>query len=96
MTTRERVTLSIPSDLLAQVKEASAGNLSKFFVEILENYLEDMRLQKLEQDLIAAALAKADEDLAIAHEFRFIEHEVIENANPPYQVRNDQISDLAA
>jgi hypothetical protein len=80
----QRVTLTLPADLLEQARLASGGNLSQFMSTVLREHFEDERLRRLREDLIAAAIAKAEEDLEIAEAFRYAEDEAVARYVPPY------------
>jgi metal-responsive CopG/Arc/MetJ family transcriptional regulator len=84
MSNIQRVTITLPSDLLAQVREMSQGNLSQFVGTVLHNHIEQERLRKLRDDLIAACIAKAEEDLETAEASRYAEDEAVARYVPPY------------
>jgi metal-responsive CopG/Arc/MetJ family transcriptional regulator len=85
MSATQRVTVSIPNDLLGQVREMSEGNLSQFISTVLRDYLEQEERRKLREELIAGAIANAEEALAISEEFRYADWEVIKLYVPPYE-----------
>jgi len=84
MSKTQRVTLTLPADVLAQAREASQGNLSGFIAQVLRDHFEDQRLAQLRADLIAGAIANAEEDLEIAQAFRYAEDEALARYVPPY------------
>lgn len=84
MSNIQRVTLTLPADVLAYARERSAGNLSQFVASVLREHSENERLRRLREDLIAAAIAKADEDLETAEAFRYAEDEAVALYVPPY------------
>jgi Post-segregation antitoxin CcdA len=97
MSKTQRVTISLPADVLAQARAASQGNLSALIAQVLADHFEDERLAQLRADLIAGAIANAEEDLAIAEEFRYADYEVIMKYVPPspeleQQVYADELS----
>lgn len=77
MSTSQRVTISLPADLLEQVRAASEGNLSKFTATVLREHFEQERRRELREALIAGAIAHAEEDLATAEAFRYAEDEAV-------------------
>lgn len=79
----ERVTLTLPASVLAQAREQSQGNLSRFIAQVLHEHFEHERLQELHDALVAGATAHAEEDLAIAEEFRYADYEVTMKHVPP-------------
>lgn len=90
MTTLQRLTITLPADVLAHARELAGGNLSKFISEALSEHIEELRLRQLREDLIAAAIAKAEEDLETAEAFRFAEEEVVARYIPPYFESDNQ------
>jgi len=83
MSNTQRVTLTLPSDVLAQAREMSQGNLSQFVGDILRENFEYKRLEQLRDALIAGAIANAEEDRAISEEFRYADYEVTMKYVPP-------------
>jgi hypothetical protein len=97
MSKTQRITLTLPAEVLAQARAASQGNLSGFIAQVLADHFEDQRLAQLRADLIAGAIANAEEDLAIAEEFRYADYEVTMKYVPPspeleQQVYADELS----
>ncbi len=84
MSKTQRVTLTLPADVLAQARAASQGNLSGFISQVLSDHFEDERLQQLHDALVAGAIANAEEDLEIAQAFRYAEDEAVARYVPPY------------
>ncbi|MFL5803103.1 MAG: hypothetical protein ACJ8CR_15365 [Roseiflexaceae bacterium] len=84
MSKTQRVTLTLPADVLAQARAASQGNLSGFVAQVLHDHFEDERLQLLHDALVAGAIANAEEDLEIAQAFRYAEDEAVARYVPPY------------
>jgi hypothetical protein len=83
MGTIQRVTITLPSDLLAQAREQSQGNLSQFIAGVLREHFEGERRRQLREALIAGAIANAEDDRRIAEEFRFSDYEVTMKYVPP-------------
>jgi len=83
MSKMQRVTLTLPNDVLTQARAASQGNLSQFVSDILREHFEYQRLEQLREALIAGCIANAEEDLALAEEFRYADHEVTMKYVPP-------------
>jgi hypothetical protein len=83
MSTVQRVTLTLPADVLVKARELSQGNLSQFVTNILSEYIERVRLERLRDALIAGCIANAEDDLVIAEEFRYADYEVTMKYVPP-------------
>ena len=83
MSNTRRVTLTLPADVLAHAREMSQGNLSQFVGNILREHLEQKRLERLREELIAGYTANAEEALAIAEEFRYADYETTMKYVPP-------------
>ncbi|HWQ11939.1 MAG TPA: hypothetical protein VNL77_04020 [Roseiflexaceae bacterium] len=64
----QRVTITLTAEVLDRAREMSAGNLSQFISDVLRAHCENERLCRLREDLIAAAIAKAEEDLETVDE----------------------------
>jgi len=84
MSSMQRVTLTLPSDVLAQARELSQGNLSQFVASVLRDHLEHERLRQLHDALVAGYQANAEEALEIAEAFRYAEDEAVALHVPPY------------
>jgi hypothetical protein len=84
MSNLQRVTLTLPADVLEQARAMSQGNLSKFVANMLSEHFEHERRQQLREALIAGAIANAEEDLEIAGAFRYAEDEAVRLYVPPY------------
>jgi len=84
MSTIQRVTLTLPADILMKARELSEGNLSQFVAKVLREHFENERLRKLRDDLIAGYLANAEEDLETAEAFRYAEDEAVALYVPGY------------
>ena len=83
MSTVQRVTLTLPADVLAQVRELSQGNVSQFVANVLRQHFEYEQQRILREELIAGYIANAEEALAIAEEFRYSDYEVTMKYVPP-------------
>jgi len=84
MSTVQRVTLTLPADVLAQARELSEGNLSQLVARILRDYIEHKQLQQLHDELVAGYQANAEEALEIVQAFRYAEDEAVALHVPPY------------
>ena len=84
MSTVQRVTLTLPADVLIQARELSQGNLSQLVANILRDYVEHEQLQRLHDELVAGYQANAEEALEIAAAFRYAEDEAVALHVPPY------------
>lgn len=84
MSATQRVTLSLPAELLEQARAASEGNLSKLVSDVLHEHFENERLKELHTALVAAYIAKAEEDLETAEAFRYAEDEAVALYVPPF------------
>jgi metal-responsive CopG/Arc/MetJ family transcriptional regulator len=84
MSNTQRVTLTLPADILADVRQISQGNLSQFVADVLREHLENERLQRLHDALVAGYQANAKEALEIAEAFRYAEDEAVALYVPPY------------
>ena len=92
----QRVTLTLPADVLAQARELSQGNLSQFVANVLRDYVEHEQLQQLHNVLVAGYQANAEEALEIAEAFRYAEDEAVALHVPPYAEHHVAEPDLPA
>src|SRR5947208_8007307 len=83
MSNLQRVTLTLPADVLTQARELSQGNLSQFVANILRQHSEQEQRRILREELIAGYSANADEALAVAEEVRYADYEVTRKYVPP-------------
>jgi metal-responsive CopG/Arc/MetJ family transcriptional regulator len=83
MSKTQRVTLTLPADLLEQLRAVSDGNLSGYIARVLREYLEGERRRELREVLIAGYIANAEEALELAEEFRYADYEVTMKYVPP-------------
>jgi len=84
MSNLQRVTLTLPADVLTQARELSNGNLSQFVATMLGEHFEYERLRRLRDDLIAGCIANAEEDLETAAAFQYAEDEAVQLYVPAY------------
>jgi metal-responsive CopG/Arc/MetJ family transcriptional regulator len=96
MSNVQRVTLTLPADLLTQVRELSQGNVSQLVANILRDYVEHEQLQQLHDQLVAGYQANAEEALEIAAAFRYAEDEAVALHVPPYNAHQVAEPDLPA
>lgn len=84
MATTQRVTITLPLDVLEQARQASDGNISKLIADVLHTHFESERRRKLRESLIAGYQAHAEEALEMAEAFRYAEDEAVALYVPPY------------
>ena len=76
MATTEKVTLTLPKDLMDTVREiAPQRGINRFVSEALEYFIEARRRQALRERLKAGYLADAALDREMAEEWRPLEEE---------------------
>jgi len=85
MSNLQRVTLTLPTDLLTQARELSNGNLSQFVATMLREHFESEQRRSLREELIAGYIANAEEALEMAEAFRYAEDEAVALHVPPYE-----------
>jgi len=86
MTVKEKVTLTLPRDLMEQVREmASPRGQSQFVAEAVEYFIEEKRRQTLREKLIEGYKAMAEESLAITKEWEQVGDETWLKYVPPYE-----------
>jgi metal-responsive CopG/Arc/MetJ family transcriptional regulator len=74
---REKVTLTLPSEVMDAVREeAEPRGYSKFIAEAVTFYIQEQRRSALRDRLIAGYQASAERDQALAEEWRHAEEEV--------------------
>lgn len=77
MTQKEKVTLTLPSEVMDAVREeAEPRGYSKFIAEAVSYYIQEQRRSALRERLIAGYQANAERDQAMAEEWRQTEEEV--------------------
>lgn len=85
MSASEKVTLTLPQNLMQEVRAMTpARGQSKFIAEAVQYYIERQRLIELRERLIAGYQANADADAAIAAEWEPLEDEAWLKYVPPY------------
>lgn len=83
MSKLQRVTLTLPADIVAEARSLSQGNLSQLVGNILREYFEQEHRRQLREALIVGYQANAEEALAIAEEFRYADYEAMTKYVPP-------------
>jgi len=85
MAVLEKITLSLPKDLMDAVRElAPPRGYSKFVTEAVEYFIESKRRQALRERLALGYQASASADAALAAEWAPIEEETWLMYVPPY------------
>ena len=79
----QRITLSLPADLVAAARAASGGNLSRFVASVLRRDLERARRRELRKALEVGYRAEAELDLAVCAEYRHVDEEMLANSEAP-------------
>lgn len=82
MSARQRITLTLPTDVLLAVRAESQGNVSQFIASILSSHFDKVRQERLRRSLVAGYLAEAESDLSLSEEFRHSDQEVVERYLP--------------
>jgi metal-responsive CopG/Arc/MetJ family transcriptional regulator len=83
MSEKEKVTLTLPSELMDAVREeAEPRGISKFVAEAVTYYLQEQHRSALRERLIAGYQASADRDRALAEEWRPLEEETWQESLP--------------
>lgn len=86
MPVKEKVTLTLPQELMDAVRElAPARGYSHFVAEALEYYIAEKQRRELRERLIAGYQANAAVDAALAAEWAPLEDEVWNAHVPPYE-----------
>ena len=77
MSRKEKVTLTLPSEVMDAVREeAEPRGYSKFIAEAVTYYIQEQRRLALRERLIAGYQADVGRDQALAEEWRHAEEEV--------------------
>jgi metal-responsive CopG/Arc/MetJ family transcriptional regulator len=77
MAQKEKVTLTLPSEVMDAVREeAEPRGYSQFIAEAVTYYIREQRRSALRERLIAGYQADAERDQALAEEWRHAEEEV--------------------
>ncbi len=87
-TTMQRVMITIPPALLAQVEETAAKlNLSRsrLIRDALQQYLDAQRRQELRELLKEGYIVHAERDLRLCEEFAEADYEATMRHVPPYE-----------
>ena len=85
MTATEKITLTLPKDLLESVREmAPQRGISRFVGEALEYFIAARRRHALRERLKAGYMADAELDQEIAEEWRSVEEETWSRYVPSY------------
>ena len=87
MSRKEKVTLTLPSEVMDAVREeAEPRGYSRFIAEAVTYYIQEQRRSALRERLIAGYQASAESDQALAEEWRHAEEELWREAvEPPEQ-----------
>ena len=87
MSRKEKVTLTLPSEVMDAVREeAEPRGYSRFIAEAVTYYIQEQRRSALRERLIAGYRASAESDQALAEEWRHAEEELWREAvEPPEQ-----------
>ena len=77
MSQKEKVTLTLPTEVMDAVREeAEPRGYSKFIAEAVTYYIREQRRLALRERLIEGYQASAERDQALAEEWRHAEEEV--------------------
>ena len=77
MSQKEKVTLTLPSEVMDAVREeAEPRGYSKFIAEAVTYYIQEQRRIALRERLIEGYQASAERDQALAEEWHHAEEEV--------------------
>ena len=88
MSRKEKVTLTLPSDVMDAVREEAAPRgYSKFIAEAVTYYVRERQRSALRERLIAGYQASAEHDQALAEEWRPLEEEVWQEYVEPLEDR---------
>jgi metal-responsive CopG/Arc/MetJ family transcriptional regulator len=75
---RRRVNFLIPNDLYKEIKKfktSTKTTQSDFFREAAKSYIEKIKKEKLIQELVEGYKAKAELNLKICEEFKYVDGE---------------------
>lgn len=88
MLTTEKVTITLPTDLMAVVRTlAPARRQSQFIADALRSYIAEQERKALRQHLIAGYQASATADAALAAEWEVLDAETWPVYNPVVTVK---------
>ena len=77
MSGKEKVTLTLPSEVMDAVREeAEPRGYSRFIAEAVTYYIQEQRRSALRERLVAGYRATAEDDQALTEEWRHAEEEV--------------------
>lgn len=77
MPKKEKVTLTLPSEVMDAVREeAEPRGYSKFIAEAITYYIQQERRTALRERLIAGYQTRAGRDQAMAEQWRLVEEQV--------------------
>jgi hypothetical protein len=83
---KEKVTLTLPSEVMGAVREeAPPRGYSRFIAEAVTFFIQERRRMALRERLIAGYQAGAQRDRALAEEWRPVEEEVWEKYVEPIE-----------
>ena len=86
MSRKEKITLTLPSEVMDAVREqAPPRGYSKFIAEAVTFFIQERRRIALRERLIAGYQAGAQRDRALAEEWRPVEEEVWEKYVEPIE-----------
>ena len=86
MATTEKVTLTIPHEVMQSVREMSpARGQSKFITEAIQYFIDMKKRKELREELIAGYQATAEESLALTKEWEPVDDEAWLLHVPPYE-----------
>lgn len=86
--TMQRIIVTMPPELLAQVEEVAeqlSFSRSRLIREAVEQYVEARRRQELRELLKEGYIVNAERDLRICEEFAAADYEVVARHVPPYE-----------
>ena len=90
MATTEKVTLTLPQDLMDTVRElAPPRGQSKYVAKALRYFIEEEEKRILREELIAGYKATAEESAAIAADWMPLGQEAWERYAPVYDVKEE-------
>ena len=86
MAITEKVTLTLPKDLMENIREiVPPGGYSKFVTEAVEYFIETKRRKELRERLINGYQVNASRDSAISAEWEAVDDETWLKYVPPYE-----------
>jgi metal-responsive CopG/Arc/MetJ family transcriptional regulator len=85
---KEKVTLTLPSEVMDAVREEAAPRgYSKFIAEAVTYYIQERRRSALRERLIAGYQSSAERDQTLAEEWRPLEEKVWQEYVEPLEDR---------